>query len=58
MSKTRLVVLRRWALLLQQYDFVIVHRIGKIHGNTDYLSRRPYDCEMSLFAHEGRTLNF
>ena len=50
MSKMRLIVLRRWALLLQQYDFDIVHRIGKIHGNTDYLSRHPYDREMSLIC--------
>ena len=42
--------LTKMALLLQQYDFDIVHRIGKIHGNTDYLSRRPYDCEMSLIC--------
>ena len=40
--------LARWALLLQQYDFNIVHRPGRIHGNTYYLSRRPYDsCEIS-----------
>ncbi|PFX12172.1 Retrovirus-related Pol polyprotein from transposon 17.6, partial [Stylophora pistillata] len=35
--------LARWALLLQQYDFEIVHRPGKMHGNADSLSRRPYD---------------
>ena len=34
--------LARWALLLQQYDFEIVHRPGKVHGNADSLSRRPY----------------
>ena len=34
--------LARWALLLQQYDFEIVHRPGKVHGNADGLSRRPY----------------
>ena len=31
------------ALLLQQYDFNIVYRPGRIHGNADCLSRRPYD---------------
>ena len=34
--------LARWALLLQQYDFEIVHRPGKVHGNADSLSKRPY----------------
>ena len=34
--------LARWALLLQQYDFEIVHRPGKVHGNADSFSRRPY----------------
>ena len=27
--------LARWALLLQQYDFAIVYRRGKIHCNAD-----------------------
>ena len=31
------------ALLLQQYDFNIVYRPGRIHGNADCLSRRPHD---------------
>jgi len=45
--------LARWALLLQQYSFDIVHRPGKIHGNADCLSRRPYDsCELSSFQKE------
>ena len=45
--------LARWALLLQQYDFNIVHRPGRIHGNTYYLSRRPYDsCEISSLKKE------
>ena len=34
--------LARWALVLQQYDFEIVHRAGKNNGNADALSRRPY----------------
>ena len=35
--------LARWALLLQQYDFEIIHRPAKMHGNADSLSRRPHD---------------
>ena len=34
--------LARWALLLQQYDFEIIHRPGCQNGNADALSRRPY----------------
>ena len=41
------------ALLLQQYDFNIVYRPGRIHGNADCLSRRPYDsCEISSLKKE------
>ena len=45
--------LARWALLLQQYDFEIVHRPGKIHGNADGLSRRPYvSCDFNSLQKE------
>ena len=30
-------------LALQLYDFDIVHRPGRIHGNADCLTRRPRD---------------
>ncbi|KAJ8942968.1 hypothetical protein NQ318_016743 [Aromia moschata] len=31
----------RWMERLQQYNFKIMHRSGKTHGNADTLSRRP-----------------
>ena len=34
--------LARWSLLVQQYDFEIIHRQGAAHANADALSRRPY----------------
>ena len=41
------------ALLLQQYDFNIVYSPGRIYGNADCLSRRPYDsCEISSLKKE------
>jgi len=33
--------LARWLEQIQQYDFEIVHRKGKLHSNADGLSRRP-----------------
>ena len=34
--------LARWALLLQQYNFVIIHRPGCQYGNADASSKRLY----------------
>ena len=34
-----------WLDLLSEYDITIQHRPGRVHGNTDALSRRP--CEQS-----------
>lgn len=31
--------LARWALLLSEYEYEIIHRPGKQHGNADFLSR-------------------
>ena len=33
--------LARWLERLQEYEFTIVHRPGKRHGNADAMSRRP-----------------
>ena len=38
----------RWLDLLGEYDITIQHRPGRIHGNSDALSRRP--CERSSEA--------
>ena len=35
----------RWLDLLAEYDITIQHRPGRVHGNSDALSRRP--CERS-----------
>lgn len=34
----------RWLLRLQEYDYTIIHRPGKSHGNADALSRIPCGC--------------
>ena len=40
--------LSRWALLLQQYDFEVIHRKGTHNTNADALSRNPlYERESS-----------
>ena len=37
--------LLRWSLLLQQYDFTIEYKQGKINSNADALSRRHYPVQ-------------
>jgi len=34
--------LRRWALMLQEFNFEIEHRKGRNHQNADFLSRYPF----------------
>ena len=34
--------LKRWLERLQEYNFKIQHPRGRLHGNADGLSRRPY----------------
>lgn len=45
--------LARWALLLQQYDFEIIHRAGVSNGNADDLSRRSYDLILAAIDSSG-----
>ena len=45
--------LARWALLLQQYDFDIIHRAGVSNGNADALSRRSCDTIVAAIDNPG-----
>ena len=39
----------RWLEQLEEYDFEIVHRQGKLHNNADAMSRLPYmNCESDI----------
>jgi len=33
--------LARWALILQEYEFKVIHRPGITHQNTNTMSQRP-----------------
>jgi len=37
--------LARWFTMVEQYDYEVLHRSGKRHGNADGLSRRPEATE-------------
>ena len=46
-------ILERWALLLQQYDFEIIHRAGVSNGNADALPRPSYDTIVATIDNPG-----
>ena len=36
----------RWISEIQSYDFDVIHRPGKLHGNADYMSRYPVQDDL------------
>ena len=44
--------LARWAILLQSYEFEIIHRAGRIHSNVDVLSRPVLDVNLAQAIEE------
>lgn len=48
--------LRRWALILQEFDFEIRYVKGSLHSDVDCLSRAPVDGEVDAYM-EGKVLN-
>ena len=45
--------LLRWAMRLQEYDVLVVHRAGKLNGNADGMSRLPQMAEVNAPVIEG-----
>lgn len=43
--------LARWLEALQDYDFEVRHRAGRLHTNADALSRRPCEEEECQYCH-------
>ena len=52
--------LARWSLLIQQFDFEIIHTAGISNGNAEALSRRPYGtCSLNALSSTGlQTVKF
>ena len=44
--------LARWALLIQQYNFTIVHKAGMLNSDADALSRRPYKIPPAISTYD------
>ena len=42
--------LMRWSLFLQQFNFEIIYRPGKKHGNADVMSRLPQAAEIAAVS--------
>jgi len=42
----------RWLDLLGEYDITIQHRPGRVHGNSDALSRRPCERDVGMDCHQ------
>jgi len=34
--------LARWALILQEYEFKVIHRLGITHQNAETVSQKPF----------------
>ena len=46
--------LARWLGHLEQYDYSIEHRPGRVHNNADSLSRRPCESSCAHYERKGR----
>jgi len=48
--------LARWAFILQEYEFKVIHRPGITHQNMDTMSQRPLTTSED-FLEAGKTLS-
>uniref|UniRef100_A0A3B1JAI7 Gypsy retrotransposon integrase-like protein 1 n=1 Tax=Astyanax mexicanus TaxID=7994 RepID=A0A3B1JAI7_ASTMX len=47
---------QRWSVALRAYEYVIIYKPGKDHGNADALSRLPLPCSEVVKEQEDRVL--